>query len=532
MTTTSLIMYMTLGEIAIVAIAIAIYIVIRARRLKQVTVIREKTVEKTPPPATAEPKLESHIQQLIRQTRKRLTDGHEEDTRVLEARIQFLEAEAALLTDDPLQDAYWTSVSQHLASLFPLDTDTQEPLAELDDIDAATGEDNEGAAGESSGSTETDTSREEISRLRSIIGRQHGAIDELKQSLLEQDISTTQAEELSKKLEHIEVAHAQLNMCIEVLEKENKRLNNLLSNDPPASGEAGDDLQETRQQLHRANERIGDLEQENSTQSQRIEALETEISSLQAQLHEREEQLRQAELISADLSRLDNDEPATDPETLRQQIETISELLMKKSEELQQLQAASADNAVPQEQAHSAATEAIPAAADTDTGIELFTTNDGDIDDEIPVLEDYAETPGAGDSMLGEAMATATPAVDILPHEHDDLLLDSAMDAENGDSSIDSAEPGGETELLDDGDMIPLNVADEAVELFDEHDIVVEDDYLDASIEDDINNFLNSHQVTGSTDGNDSADAVDDGPSNNTHEAAGNTVPPDIQTTG
>ena len=86
MSTTLLIVYMTLGEIAIVTIALSIYIVIRARRLKQVTVVREEIVEKEAAPTTTEysgPTLESHIQQLIQQTRTRLTNGNEEDTRVL-----------------------------------------------------------------------------------------------------------------------------------------------------------------------------------------------------------------------------------------------------------------------------------------------------------------------------------------------------------------------------------------------------------------------------------------------------------------
>jgi hypothetical protein len=458
MTTTTLIVYMTLGEVAIVTVAVAIYIIMRARRLKKVTIVHEKHIEKATTPAAeniVEPQLESHIQQLIQQTRKRLNEGHEEDDRVLQARIQFLEAESALLSDDPHQDAYWASVSQHLASLFSPPKDTGTVLAELDDFGASS-EPDDGTTQKPKGSIEIDTSQQEISRLRHIIGRQHGAIDELKQSLEDQAITTVQTEELGKKLEHIEVAHAQLNMCIDVLEKENERLNDLLAS--TRTGDADPDIQGTRQPSHQVNDSIGNLEQENATQAQRIQELETEINSLQAQLDDREELLRQVELICADLSRPDNEESVTDPELLRHQIETINNLLASKNNELQQLQTdTSADTAI-EPAAESAVTETPSQPMEPGSDIELFTTDDND---DIPVLEVSATTP------------QSSVATDEASQDQVSSLLDTNPESE-----------------FDDHDMIPVSASGETIDQLDDHDIVVEDDYLDSSVEEEVNAFL------------------------------------------
>ena len=464
MTTNTLLMYMTTGEIAILAIVVSIYLVLRARKNKHTSVTHK--VVTTVTPTAAEPGLELKIQQLIQQTRKRLNGSNEQETQVLEARIQFLEAEAALLSDDPLKDAYWASVSEHLASLFPAITDTneetQDTLAELDDIDT-----NE----KPKGSIQIDTSREEIGRLRNIISRQHGSIDDLKHTLLDQQLSATQSEALSKKLEQIEVAHAQLNMCVEVLEKENHRLNELLE-----SSDQGSDsnLEEARQQLHDANERIDDLVHENASKSERIEELESEISSLQEQLEEHERQLRQAELMNADLSLTESDNPIADPDVLREQIESISELLMRKSGELQLLQSGDPNAPNSQRMVQAALHEASLAASQKKSSSEVVAAVH---QDDIPVLEPIAED---ADDVDAESEA----------HIQDASLSDGT--STNPTDKNDSSPPdfGVTSEDLDDSDITPAVAEDDVVGEFDDHDIVVEDDYLDDDIEDEINSFL------------------------------------------
>lgn len=469
MTTTSLLMYMTMGEIAIVAIVIAIYFVVRARKSKQPPTTR-KTVSPAPKRSIIEPGLQSHIQQLIRQTRKRLIEGDDEHARILEARIQFLEAEAALISGDPKQDSYWDSVSQHLASLFPQQTEVVEDLAQLDDFDSEV---------ESTeipkGSIVIDTSNEEIQRLRKIISRQFSAIDDLKQSLQDQALSTTQAKTLAEKLEQVEVSQAQLNMCVDVLEKENQRLNELLQSKDPTHDSNEAYLQETRKELNIANDRIVDLEHENSEKQQRIEELENEIRVLEQQLQEHKEQLRQAESLNTDLSHQGLD-VETDPDKLREQIESISELLMNKSLELQQLQSDAQKVPEMQKKVQAALHEASTVMAHKSSEVELFNTDE---QDDIPVLEPFTEE--TKDDPFSSAEKTL---------------------ASSNNSFVEAkiAELGIPPENIDDSDIIPKTSSASLLDQVDDHDIVVEDEYVDTEFEDEVNAFLNS--TTNSGDSN------------------------------
>lgn len=460
MTTTTLLMYMTTGEVALAAIVIAVYLVIRARKAKHARVnskVSRKVAINKPAPEATGPNLASHIQDLIRHTRKRLNSSDDENSRVLEARIQFLEAEAALLADDPKQDSYWSKVQKQLKSLFPSAVKADEALAELGDIDEQASADD--TQDKPKGSIHIDTSREEIERLRNIITRQFSSIDDLKQTLLSQDLSAPHAEELAKKLEQFEVAQAQLNMCVETLEKENHRLNELLQSKNTDAGFADDPLEETREQLHRANERIDDLEQENADKTQRIEQLEAEIKSLEQQLQEREDQLKQAQLRNADISSSDNDEAITDPDILRQQIESINATLMRKSKELQKLQSsvsAAGHNSNPPTLTN-----------EPDEDVTLFSKSEPDIatnigEDDIPVLQ--------------------TVVNETTHNEDTNTELDFGVDPEQ----------------LIDNDIIPINANAESIDQFDAHDIIMEDDYEETSIDDEVNAFLSGTSDSGS----------------------------------
>lgn len=334
MTVSSLLIYMTLGEIAVLAIAVSIFFLIRARNTR-----RSTAAHKIPSPAF-ESSLTSQIQELIRQTRKRINNGQEDDNRVLEARIQFLEAEAALLSGDPHQETYWARVSQQLSSLFPANSRNEHARTKDNGI-----KNNHRGSGKGKDAINTGSRREDISRLRKIIDRQHDAINDLKQSLAKQKLSSTQSDELKRKLGEIELAHIQLNMCVKVLTMENRRLNELLT-------DKGIDL----------------LKQENNSGSQRIAELEKEIQNLEKQLQERDEQLQQVELRSPGLSFRDNDT-------------AIVESFITTGD------------------------DDIPILQPSDTALFKSSTTAGD--DDIPVLQPYEEKPGAKQSRTTQRKTSA-----------------------------------------------------------------------------------------------------------------------------
>lgn len=516
MSATTVLVYLTLAEVGLLAIVASIFLIIRARKLKHAAKPATQKVTQTLVKTVAAD-IGSHINKLIQQTRSKLEHCDDNQTRFLEARLHFLEAEAVLLAQDPDADEYWQEVSDRLARLFPPSSEPQEDtaLAELDALDeldelepVEMESDAEDEDEKQKGSITIDTSQQELGRLRNIISRQHGAIDELKQLLDEKSESSEQAEKLAKKLEQIEVAHAQLNMCIDVLEKENTRLKQKLKKPIVDSDASQEELQETRKKLDIANTRIDDLEEENNVKTERINELETEISSLQTSLQEHKEALKRAELLSADLSRID-DEPETDPEVLKKQIEDITELLMMKSNELQQLQSTKQPRA-----------KSRPVA-------------DGTEDDNIPVLEENVvldgELPESGtdaDSMDEPQNDHTTEIADTLASTDENAPLDNqatpqanpelaelaALDAASLDATVDEvladletydpasdtassatpetvAEQEFEIPIIDNLDDADIVIMEDGFEVFDEMNDAGASD-ADINIEDDINDYL------------------------------------------
>jgi hypothetical protein len=65
---------------------------------------------------------------------------------------------------------------------------------------------------------------QEISKLREIIGRQYGSLDELKQAMANSQNDDEESQLISQKLEAVEKSQAELQTCIEVLEMDNDRL--------------------------------------------------------------------------------------------------------------------------------------------------------------------------------------------------------------------------------------------------------------------------------------------------------------------
>ena len=323
------------------------------------------------PPTQPDPEktFADYLQQNIAHTVEKLADLPDEQARLLQARLGFLQAEAAAQKFVDNGEAYWKTLLSGLEGLLPENTpeaaaveppdesisddadygDEQPTLNELDDIDVHDSVDNiptlqdniSQPNGVKKDPTLTiETANEDLERLRKIIHRQHDTMDELKKSLSDKNIGPENNKELSKKLEEIEVAQAQLNMCVETLEKENQRLNEMIRDyeDSPQQ----EQLILAKQELDEANERITTLEKENTLQAERISELESEIAELKAALEKRNEELARVQSEEVDLSQTEESEEHSQ-DSLMKEIESLTELITQKSEELSKLQSENVD---------------------------------------------------------------------------------------------------------------------------------------------------------------------------------------------
>ncbi|KPJ90236.1 MAG: hypothetical protein AMJ53_14345 [Gammaproteobacteria bacterium SG8_11] len=359
MSDTLILAILSISELALITTGLAVYLFLRNRRMSQKLIDAKTDIPERPEPA---PQIEfaDYLHQNIEQTQQKLAELPEEQAKVLQARIDFLQAEAGAQAVADDEAAYWQQLISGIDALFPDNTavpeiidnsleDDEPELSELDDIDIEESFDNipilednlsEPAKLSKGPSENIETANEDLERLKKIISRQHTTMDELKKSLQEKDVDLENNQELSKKLEEIEIAQAQLNMCVETLEKENERLNELIKDyeDSPHQ----EQLIQAQQDLEQANERISTLEKENSLQAERITELESEIAELEKTLEQRNQELARVQNLEADLSQTeDSDEPSQD--SLLKEIETLTELITQKSEELSKLQNESSD---------------------------------------------------------------------------------------------------------------------------------------------------------------------------------------------
>ncbi|WP_455203386.1 hypothetical protein [Kaarinaea lacus] len=354
-----LISVLSLAELALVTTGVAIFLFIRNKKLSQ-----QQTVQAEVPASIVEapeiPSLSDQLDSLIEHTKKQMQSLPEEQAQILQRRIDYLENEVAAAADENSPD-YWDNMCERLKALSPPaapsavepEQTVEEPpqdegpvLNELDDIDVSDNFDDipiledkvdHGDEGAKEPNITIETANDDIRRLRSIISRQHDSMDELKKSLSQKDIDLETNAQLAKKLEEVEVAQAQLNMCVETLERENERLNEMLGefeNSPNT-----EEFNNTKQQLEEAQERITNLERENTLQAERIESLEHEITDLETQLQQRTEEFERIKSSEVDLSQTDDtSSDSQDPDTLLQEIESLTDLITQKSEELSRLQ--------------------------------------------------------------------------------------------------------------------------------------------------------------------------------------------------
>lgn len=492
MNTSLLLLYMTLGEVTLAACVIGAYLIIRHR--KKIAVAQTTAIAQ--PAQSDPPDFNSHIQNLIRHTREKISDANDNDSRLLNSRILFLESEASALADNPDDAGYWTNITRRLENLLPQEKESSEKLAELDDLDL-TGE--EPGKEKQTGSITIDTSQQEISRLRNIINRQHGSMDELKQAMLKQGMNAEESEKISAKMEEIEVAHAQLNMCVEILEKENIRLTELAEQAQSAENSMTVDetTQVVQQELSQANERIENLENENTKQSEYIDVLQNEISSLKTVIKQNEEELARIELMTADLSRVDDDDENSNADVLKKQITELNDMLSSKNEELQELQNIVQKESVVVSDEHTASS----ITDNTQKNSLPDSENDFIDSDDIPVLQPYdmtADPESTLDDTIDEILRGDTElANDENPTNND--MSDASNTASKNFYEYSKDEFFIET---DDADIVVLTDTSDTSG-FDEADIVMEDDLYDSPIDDEIDNLL--------SDNNQISDAVDTG---------------------
>jgi predicted nuclease with TOPRIM domain len=369
MSETLLLAILSISELALITTGLAVFLFLRNRRIARERDEAETNNLNEPiDKAHAEIKFSDYLQQNMEQTRQKLTELPEEQARVLQKRLDYLQTElnAQGKVDDA--DAFWQQLIGGFDSLVPdpgpqaaaleksaqeFDTDVNETgsttLDELDDIDIQTSidniptlEDNFSNTGgvKKDPSLTIESANQDLERLRKIISRQHNTMDELKKSLQGKDADLENNQEVSKKLEEIEVAQAQLNMCVETLEKENGRLNELIKGYEESPQQ--EQLIIAQQELEEANERISTLEKENSQQAERITELESEIAELEKALQQRSEELARVQNQEANLSQTD-DNVEHSQDSLMKEIETLTQLITQKSEELSKLQSGTTD---------------------------------------------------------------------------------------------------------------------------------------------------------------------------------------------
>jgi hypothetical protein len=368
MSETLLLAILSISELALITTVLAVYLFLRNRRIARER--NEAAAAPTETMAEPQPQIQfaDYLQQNMENTRQKLAELPEEQAKILQTRLDFMQAEIDAQEHAENSDAYWeqlingfdgllpAGVSQTTAEdAMPQDTEAESTdeaaatLNELDDIDIHDSADNiptlqdnidEADAVRKDPSLTIETANEDLERLRKIISRQHDTMDELKKSLQDKNVDADNNPEVAKKLEEIEVAQAQLNMCVETLEKENERLNELIKGYEESPQQ--EQLVIAQQELEEANERITTLEKENTQQAERITELESEIAELEKTLEQRSEELARAQSQEVDLSQTDDNEEHSQ-DSLMKEIETLTELITQKSEELSKLQTETSD---------------------------------------------------------------------------------------------------------------------------------------------------------------------------------------------
>lgn len=356
MSTSAIIALLSISEIALLTTALAVFLFVRSKKYKNSHNLKPHAhVKMVDTPHAGFP---DFLEKYMLKTEKRMHACDPEEVHLLSKRLEFLQSELQAFKDTENDDVYWSGICDRMSKLVTPQQLEQtaakdNTLNELDDIDSSINNQSDipvldeqvsPDASPPQGSVTVDTSKDDIARLSKIIGRQHNSIDELKQTLFKnKNLDAAESSILAEKLEEIEVSHEQLNMCVEVLQQENQRLNSVIGSmafgDESVNIDATiADLSDTKQELEKANELITDLVVEKEELTEKVQNLEVEIISLEDTLRIRTAELEQARSLESDLSSDEHDGDIMDSEGLRKEIEDISQLLATKSEQLSILQ--------------------------------------------------------------------------------------------------------------------------------------------------------------------------------------------------
>lgn len=140
------------------------------------------------------------------------------------------------------------------------------------------------------GGSETTASEEEIKRLRDIIDRQYGSLDELRMALMQAETSEEESQHLQKHLDAVEHSQKELEGCIQVLESENDRLLEELEMAKSAVPERSetskkelDELYNLRLETKADKEQISELQAQLGAKNEALEKMTEEFDSMQSE---------------------------------------------------------------------------------------------------------------------------------------------------------------------------------------------------------------------------------------------------------
>jgi len=369
-----------LAEWAILAsVSTLLFLQLYRRKAKQ---LRTLQAQQKAPAASAPPDLKALLQKLINQTEHQLFRSNEEQTTLLQARVAFLQSEI-IAADLDISPEYWEDMCLRLSSILPQneavspadDEDvSQEAAAELlevpdyldefnlaqpaqDDYDES---DISGPDGyEVDDVTEIsqqsplqeldaldiiddgDNDNINIAKIRGNLQKQSSALATIKS--LTKSHSINENGGFRQSLEQVEVSNAHIRLALNNLAKEFAEYqqhldsqaqelqaaiaNAELTGETPALNDSTDELQQT----------IDDLQQQVEDRELVILQLQSELEALRSQILHLQSQLETAPPPSAPSDARVFHESG-DPEELTHQIESLTDLLVQKSEQLASLQ--------------------------------------------------------------------------------------------------------------------------------------------------------------------------------------------------
>jgi hypothetical protein len=132
-------------------------------------------------------------------------------------------------------------------------------------------------------------SEEEIKRLRNIIDRQYGSLDELRMELMQTETTEEENQRLQAHMEAVEHSQQELQGCIQVLESENDRLLEELQKakadtQAPDSGASKKDMEELydlRLKTKAYGEQVDDLSTQLQAKDEALQKITAEFDSMQ-----------------------------------------------------------------------------------------------------------------------------------------------------------------------------------------------------------------------------------------------------------